>query len=248
MTRHAELPRVRPGHLGFAMLVALGYYAGARVGFELTFRPQAVSTLWLPNAILMAALALSPPSRWWILLLAVLPAHLFAELGAGVPVSMVAAWYLSNTLEALLGASLLRWRVGPRPRLDGYAGVLALILCGSLASVISSFVDATFVVLNGWGDVGYWEIWRTRTLSNVLAMVTVAPVVLTVAAVRLSALRNAPPRRFFEAIALAVLLVAASFLAFAGAPTGSMRTPALLYAPLPFLLWAAIRFGPVGAS
>ena len=63
-----------------ALLVAVGYYLAARIGFAFTLQPYPISTLWPPNALLLAALLLAPTRAWWWLLAAVLPAHLLVEL------------------------------------------------------------------------------------------------------------------------------------------------------------------------
>ena len=68
-----------------ALLVGISYYVGTRVGFAWTPSGQPNSTFWPPNAILLAALLLTPRRAWWTLLLAVLPAHMFAQLQTGVP-------------------------------------------------------------------------------------------------------------------------------------------------------------------
>src|SRR6187402_2313349 len=68
-----------------AVLVGLAYYVGARIGFSLTFMPNPISVLWPPNSVLLAALLLAPARWWWLFLLAALPAHLLAEVQAGVP-------------------------------------------------------------------------------------------------------------------------------------------------------------------
>src|SRR5215813_1659074 len=96
-----------------ALLVAAAYYLGAKVGFAFTFEPHPISTLWLPNSLLLAALLLNPVSS--VLLLAnhpstivggtplcnaaALPAHLAAELQSGVPPTMVLGWFASNSTE-----------------------------------------------------------------------------------------------------------------------------------------------------
>ncbi len=91
-----------------ALAVSVAYYLGARIGFALTLHPQPVSTLWPPNAILLAALLLTPARTWWIVLLAALPAHLIVELQSGVPMPMVLCWFVSNCSEALIGAAGVR--------------------------------------------------------------------------------------------------------------------------------------------
>ena len=49
---------IEPRILWPALTVALGYYLAARLGFAFTLQPHPISTLWPPNALLMAALLL----------------------------------------------------------------------------------------------------------------------------------------------------------------------------------------------
>src|SRR5215831_2041263 len=67
------------------LLVFVGYYLGAKLGFALTFHPHPVSVLWPPNSILVAALLLTSPRVWWVLFLAALPAHWLVQLQSNVP-------------------------------------------------------------------------------------------------------------------------------------------------------------------
>ncbi|MCI0663782.1 MAG: MASE1 domain-containing protein, partial [Acidobacteria bacterium] len=94
---------------GYALIVFLAYYLGAKVGFALTFKPHPVSTLWPPNAILLAFLLLTPRRMWKVVLLAAFPAHLIVELQSGVPIGMVLCWFVSNSSEALIGAVCIRY-------------------------------------------------------------------------------------------------------------------------------------------
>src|SRR5215469_3066044 len=97
----AETRSLEP--VGYALLVGFGYYIGTRIGFMLTPSGQPNSTFWPPNAILLAALVLAPRRSWWILMVAVLPAHV-RPAEVGVPVWAAAAWFITNTSEALIGA------------------------------------------------------------------------------------------------------------------------------------------------
>ena len=90
-----------------ALLVCAGYYFTAKIGFAFTLEPGSVSTLWMPNSILLAALLLTPARAWWIVLLAALPAHLAAELQSGVPPTMVFRGS-SAFRPALIGLSALQ--------------------------------------------------------------------------------------------------------------------------------------------
>jgi len=67
---------------GTALLVAVVYYLGARVGEQLRFLPVTTSVMWPPNAILTATLLLTRPRWWGIYLLAAFPAHLLGQPAA----------------------------------------------------------------------------------------------------------------------------------------------------------------------
>src|SRR5687768_4842857 len=162
-----------------AVLVGVAYYIGAKIGFALTLKPYPVSTLWPPNSILLAALLLTPTRSWWLLLLAALPAHLAVELQAGVPVPMVLSWFVSNSTEALIGAGCVRRLIKGPLRFGRLRDVSIFIMFAAfLASFLSSFLDAAFVTLNRWGPSGYWDVWRVRFFSNLLAALTLVPVIV----------------------------------------------------------------------
>src|SRR5688572_3044234 len=165
--------RIEPSVLWSALAVSVGYYLAARLGFAFTLQPHPISTLWPPNALLMAALLLTPARTWWVLLAAALPAHLAAELQSGVPLAMVLGWFASNCSEALIGAGLVR-AFAPAPlRLDSLRRAGLFILFGALAAPLaSSFLDAAMVRMIGFGAGDYWTLVRMRSSSNVLAELT----------------------------------------------------------------------------
>jgi PAS domain S-box-containing protein len=231
------------------LLTAASYWIGARVGLALTVGPTPVAALWPPNAVLLAALLIAPTSAWWVLLLCVLPVHVVVELRGGVPALMVLCWYVSNCFEAVLGAWLVRRFAPGRLRLDSVHAFGVFIVCATfLATFLSSFLDAGFVALNGWGESPYWTVWRQRFLSNVLATQTLVPLALALDGRVFPNIRSAPGRRQVEGATLAVALSLVCLAAF-WLPDGTWPAdPALLYAPVPLLIWAAVRFGPLGIS
>ena len=256
MTPHsASEPAVSPAALRWpswlmpAVAVMVGYYLAARVGFAFTLQPSPISVLWPPNALLLAALLLSPTRAWPWLLLAALPAHLAAELESRVPVAMVLGWYVSNCSEALIGAALVRAFVPGRLRLDALRNAALFIAFAALvAPLLSSFLDAALVRFVGWGEGGYWQLVRSRFFSNIVAELTVAPFVLTWASLRFAALREAHPVRYAEGALLFAGLGATSVALFDVPSLYASAGPAIYYAPLPFLVWAAMRFRPAGTA
>ena len=151
--RRRELPG---GVWASALVLGIGYYVGAEVGFALTFDPHPVSTLWPPNAILLAALLLAPTRWWWVLLVAAFPAHVVVALNSGVPIAMILCWFVSNSCEALIGAICVRRYSKGVLRFDSLQEVgVFLVFAAFLAPVASSFLDAGFVKLVGWGTDSY---------------------------------------------------------------------------------------------
>jgi signal transduction histidine kinase len=234
--------------LSFAILVGVSYYFGTRIGFFLTPSQRSISVFWPPNAILFAALLLAPTQIWWALLLAVLPVHMFAQMQAGVPAWTALGWFLSNTGEALIGVICINRFVTGKRLFDSVRGVLAFLSFGViLAPLVTSFLDAAVVVGTGWGR-GYWAVGATRFFTNTLAELTIVPLIVSSAVNGSRWIREATPIRYLEAAVLVGGIVTVSILVFGSAPPMVGNIPALMYAPLPLLLWAVVRFGSGGLS
>src|SRR5215510_8877628 len=227
--------------------VFAGYYLGCKVGFSLTFRPHPVSVLWPPNSVLVAALLLTPPRNWWVVLLAALPAHLAAQLQSQVPPLMILCWFISNSCEAMIGAGLMRYLVGGPVRFTRLRNVGLFCLCVVfIGPFLSSFLDAAFVVWNRWGQDGYWELIRIRLSSNAVSALIIVPLIVTWATNGVQPMRTASRLRYLEACAVFLGLLAISYAVLY--ELGPSADLALLFLPLPFLLWAAVRFGALGTS
>jgi signal transduction histidine kinase len=238
---------VRPHQWLGALLLSIGYFAGVHVGMAFSL-DSAISVLWPPNALLVAALLLTPIGQWWVMLLAVFPAHMLAELSGGVPVGMACLWFLSNATEGVVGAGLLLWYLRAPPRFDRVRDVAAFLVITVLTTpATTSFVDCGFVALAQWRYTNYWDIWHTRFFSNSLAELTVVPlVVFWVCSGRRFLLRSTATQHV-ETFSLFLAVTLVSIYAFGGdhAPHAS---PALVYAPVPFLIWAALRQGVAGVT
>ncbi len=230
-----------------SLCVFAGYYLGCKIGFALTFQPHPVSVLWPPNGIVVAALLLTPPRSWWLVLLAAFPAHLVAQLQSQVPPLMILSWFVSNCCEAVIGAGLMRYLVVEPIRFTTLRTVGLFCLCVVfIGPFLSSFLDAAFVVWNHWGQDGYWELIRIRLFSNALAALIIVPLIVTWVTNGVQALRTASLSRYLEGVILFFALLVVSYAVFY--KIGSRADAALLFLPLPFLIWAAVRFGTLGAS
>jgi PAS domain S-box-containing protein len=233
--------------LVIGLWVFAGYYLGCKIGFALTFKPHPVSVLWPPNSVLVAALLLTPPRSWWLVLLAALPAHLAAQLQSHVPPLMSLCWFISNSCEAVIGAGLMRYLLGGPVRFTRLRNVGIFCLCVVfIGPFLSSFLDAAFVVWNHWGQDGYWELIRIRLSSNAVSALIIVPSIVTWITNGVQALRTTSRSRSLEACAVFLGLLVVSYAVLYELRSGTDL--ALLFLPLPFLLWAAVRFGALGAS
>ena len=232
-----------------ASLVCVGYYLGAWVGFALKVPPSPVSILWPPNSIVLAALLLAPTRAWPVLLLAAFPAHLAIQFANGVPIPNIIFYFMSNCSEGLVGASCIRRLTGGPLRFDNSRHV-GVFVFGSIVGVfVSGFLDAANVTLvGGWGEGTYWQLWRSRFFGNVLAELTLVPLIVTWTHVDLTDVRRVSRRTLAEIVGLGIGLLGVCVPIFVWRESGLGGIEALLYAPLPFLVWAAVRFGSIGMT
>lgn len=229
------------------LLIALGYYAGSQIGFFLTPADTPISTFWPPNAILLAAFLLTSSRTWWVLVLAVFPAHLLVQLQAGIPLVSALAWFVGNTGEALIGALCVRSFKKDKPLFESTNGVIVFLAFGVLLPTLAtSFLDAAGTVLTGLGQ-NYWMLWTTRLTSNIVADLTIVPTIVIFGVKGFSWFRRASFSAYSEAALLGVGTVIVSLFVF-GRESSVTGFWAFIYAPLPLLIWALLRFGSGGAS
>ena len=215
-----------------ALLVAVSYYAGSQIGFLFTPAQSAISTFWPPNAILLAAFLLTPPRIWWVLLLAVMPAHLSIQLRTGIPLLSSLGWFVGNTGEALLGAACIRYFKKEKPLFESVQGIVVFVAFGVLlATLATSFVDAASTFLTGLGS-NYWTLWTARLTTNMISNLVIVPTIVILGVKGISWFRRVNPARYFEAGVLAVGIVTVSLLVFS-AENGAGSKPAFSFAPLP---------------
>jgi integral membrane sensor domain MASE1 len=236
------LPTVRTA-VG-ALLVAAAYYIGGLVGLALRFPPLGISSIWPPNALLLAALLLTPVRAWWVYVLAALPIHLHlvAHFQPGVPLVTMLCQFTGNAVQAVVAALTVRHFIGVPPQLDTLRRMAVFILLAAIAApAVASTLAASLFILTGW-TADFWLAWRQRFLTNVFVTLTIPPLILVTVTGGTAPWRNAPAWRYVEFGLLVVGLLAVGLPVFGLEAAGPGSFPALLYAPLPPLLWAAIRF------
>ncbi|WP_233211188.1 SpoIIE family protein phosphatase [Mycobacterium sp. shizuoka-1] len=214
--------------------VALPYLAGSVLAWQ-TFGAGIGPAFFPPAGVTVAAMLLTRRSLWPVIVAAVVVAELAVDLRYGTAVPVAAGFALANSVEPVVGASLVRaWCKGPpdlRERGDLARFVAGAMILGPLAgALIGGLVTAAnnnsswpMAVLHWWAGDGVgvlmigapillWplqsHLLRARKLETALVLAAMAG--LTVVAFRL----ELPPALFL----------------------------------LPVMAWAALRLDMIGAA
>jgi PAS domain S-box-containing protein len=222
--------------------LAAAYFGAAKVGLSMAFVAEQVTAVWPPTGIALAALLLFGSRAWPGITLGAF----LANATANAPLGTAAGIALGNTLEALLGAWLLRCLVGFDKALERAQDVLGLVvLAAAVSTMVSATIGVTSLCLGGvkpW--TAYPTLWSVWWLGDAMGDLVVAPLLLSWAGWH----RIAPrPRQVAEAGALLLGLMAVSLLVFAG-PAARFPFHPLAYTVFPFAIWAALRFGQPAAT
>jgi PAS domain S-box-containing protein len=241
-----------PADLRGPGLVSVAYFLGAEGAFLVgTLSDRIFAPFWPPNVILFAVLLRAPVSRWWLYVAAVVPAHVLAEWHVGMPLVPMAVAFVTNCTIAGLCALAVRRLLEGAPWFGSLSKASIYVLVTALlAPAFVAFGGALVPILGGAANGNYFVAWTQWFLSNSLGFLTLGPILLTWFGEGWRPWSGLSAARLIEAGAIAIALVVVSGLAFhlAAGTVEIGLTPALLYSPLPLVLWAAMRFGERGAS
>ena len=235
-----------PLAIGLLLFVPVAL-AGNEVGRLLRYPDIGAAILYPPYAALTAVLVVSRSRNWVWYILAAAAAH-FVTSWPQWSLSWVLMADVANTARALTSAVLLRRFFGGPPRLDGIRA-LWLFSVGAvfLGPAVGATIGAASIVAHGGAD-SYFSPWIAWFVSNALTGLVMLPAsIVACESVVWWRYIRIDRRRAVEAALLTVALCATCAVAFLARDTGQhLSLP--LYAPLPVLIWAALRFGSGGAS
>jgi PAS domain S-box-containing protein len=206
--------------------------------------PLFVSPVWPTNAILLCALVASPVRHWWAYALAGFFSSVNHNVHTGASVSQILVFLVADAIEVTIAAVGVRRFAGGLGAFESPRNLTAYLIAGVVVPpLVSSLVAARAAPV---GE--YWILWRSWFLTDVLGYLTLAPVILTWIGRPRTRFWSPSRARNVEAALLGAGLLVMTVRVFAW-PTGSDANALVtMYLPLPFLLWAVVRFGPLGAS
>lgn len=195
--------------------------------------------LWLPDSVLLCTLLLVPRKNWWFYVLVTAPARFVPAFRAPAPAWFLWANWINDVGKALLAAYLLQRtsRISLFKRIRGYAIYLgvAVILTPSISAFFGALVRLTL-------RHPFWPAFGQWYLGDALANLVITPTLL---------LWVSHEYRHLRPVGLEAAVWAAGFVLCLGITARSSwfhESVLALYAPFPFLIWAASRLRAIGAS
>jgi PAS domain S-box-containing protein len=234
--------------------ISLGvvYGLAAWISTAKEFPGTEIGVLWLPLGVLLGWLVRSPIAQWPELIAWSFLGDIVGESNPFLRFSLpataqVALLFLEDALQSVLGAWLVRrWAAG-RP-LTEMRGTLTLVLAGAATpAFLFAFEKAGRRSLYD-PSLSFWQEWYAFLLSNVLSVIAVAPLILFVARPSVRAWTLRGTAHMIEAGLLALGFALVGTLAIVSGFQPVVYFIVVAAAPLPFALWAAIRFGPAGVG
>ena len=201
------------------------------------------SPLWLSSGFGLA-LILAHGYRFWP---AILAGVLALGLGAGAAWTLSGGFALTTTLGTLLAAYLLKRYADFRIEFGRLRDVVVLIVFG--AFVFHAFVAAGYLTvlwLSGMVPEGQFAtLWLSRWLGGTAGVLVATPFFLSFVE---PVGRSRGVKWYAEALLLLVLLALVAGFTFAPPTIAADRNYPLAFAPLPLIIWAALRFEVRGAA
>lgn len=225
------------------ILIALSYYATAKLGLTFAFEGTNASPVWMPSGIALAAVLLAGYRVWPAIFIGALLAN-FQDLTV-FELSFNSIFFLSiitatgNTLEALVGAWLIsRFSNNPNP-LESMKGTTLFIFAGALfATLIAALVGSlSFCVFTN-----HWIVFDHMLLNwwfgDTLGVLILAPIIINWSQ------RKSSEWNLLKLVELAGFIIVLGFTSY----LIFLTIYNLIYLFIPVLLWSIFRFGKFETS
>jgi PAS domain S-box-containing protein len=226
-------------------ITALLYFGVAKLVFSSLQLGLEPAPLWPPAGIALFVLLQQGRRVWPGVAIGIL--MMGQWLGISWPLAIGSA--VGGTLEAVIGATLLRW-IGFHQALDRLRDVLGLIgLAGLIAPLLSATLSiGTAVLMGQLSEPLASQFWWTIWLGNSMGILVFTPLLLISDhslqhRPRLSVPQVLRHPHSLETLLCFSLLIGSSWLVFHSQPHGEILHYPIEYLSLPFVIWAALRLG-----
>ena len=237
-----SIGRSRTGAIVLGVAVGCAYFVAARLGLVFLAKPG-LAAFWPASGIAVGALIALGPNARLPVTLAVVVATVVANITIGRIASLAVVFGLVNAGQTLLTAWLVERWFGRSFKLEDVSQVLGFLAASAVGAAVAAAGAAVAISL-AQITAPPLDVWRLWFASCLLGIVTIAPLVIGLAA----ALRDQLPRRELIEGTVALLMLAALGVFLISLPQGPWATALPVIMGFPLLLWIAVRCRPVFAA
>ena len=224
-------------------LLAIAYFISGKLGLALAFLHPSSTAIWPPSGIALAAFLILGYRVWPGVLLGAFFVNLTTKGTALTSVAIA----VGNTLEGLLAAYLVSKFAAGRKAFDSaFSSFKFALFAGAISPIAAATIGVATLSVAGFANwAEFRPIWLTWWLGDGSGAMLIAPlVILWTPDWRL----HWNKKRLLEVSALIVGLILFAEIVFCGLFISGTKGYPLEYLCIPFLLWAALRFGQREAS
>jgi PAS domain S-box-containing protein len=227
------------GFCAFELAFFGAYYYG------MSFSQAVSAPFWIPDSVLLCALLCTRTRWWWLLFAGTVPIRLFILASPEISPWFLVAGLINDCAKAVGSALLLRRFIADPIRLNsmrdlGFFWVFAVVLVPVLSALGGAAARSAL-------GHPYWPSFEQWFLGNATASLILTPI-LFYWVLRPPNPANFRMPRVLEAAAVAVGLLVTLAVAFEADSQQRAFVETRFYAPVPFMVWAAIRFRMYGAT
>jgi diguanylate cyclase (GGDEF)-like protein len=214
------------------------YFVAGKLGLKLALVHASASAVWPCTGIALAAFLLLGYRVWP----AILTAAFLVNLTTAGSVASSIGIAVGNTLEGVVGCYLVtRFAAGQRAFEKAQNVFKFGFLAGMVSTAVSATIGVTSLALGGfakWAMFG--PIWCTWWLGDAVGAVVVTPFLLLW---RENPRLNWTRKQMLELAILFPGLFLTGWVVFGGRFHAELKNYPFEYLCIPFLIWAAFRFG-----
>jgi len=228
-------------YVGQIVVLAALYYGLARLALAVAIPPGYATPIWPSSGIALAGLLVLGRRVWpgvWI-------GSFFANLPVDTSVFAAATIATGSALQAIVTAALVRRHLGVPYRFMQVQQVVKLVAMTALGAAIAPTIALLPLALAGpaSGRELFWN-WWTWWQGDTSGILIVTPLVLSWVAPDTVAWTL---RRAIEGLVFWLLLLLAAHVVFSA--TAGVASPySTTFILVPFVVWAAFRFGQRGVT
>jgi len=218
--------------------LAVVYFVAGKLGLQLAYVYASATAVWPCTGIAIAALLVFGYRVWPGILIGAFLVNLTTAGSVGTSIGIA----IGNTLEGLAGCYLVsRFARGKEAFARAQDIFKFALLAGMVATAVSATIGVATLAVGGFADwASFGSMWSTWWLGDGVGAVTVTPLLL---------LWWENPRlrwtreQITELAFLFLGLFSTGWIVFGKPFHSELKNYPLEYLCIPFLIWAAFRFG-----